>query len=99
MQISFFHAASTLATARLIMLSRYLSRAFSARSFPDHKQQIDIIYFEKQTLASISQIIQYSRYCIYASCSHTVRCGSGSRRRYFMSKKMGEIYLKNKSSS
>jgi hypothetical protein len=36
MQINYFHAASTLATALLIMLSRYLSRAFSARSFPNY---------------------------------------------------------------
>ncbi len=37
MRINYFHAASTLATARLITLSRYLSRAFSARSFPNYK--------------------------------------------------------------
>jgi hypothetical protein len=53
MQINNFHAASTLATARLIMLSRYLSRAFSARSFPNYKQQIDIIYFERITNSTV----------------------------------------------
>ncbi len=89
----YFHAASTLATARLIMLSRYLSRAFSARSFPNHNQYIDGRNLFQEVV---------THWQILHQVTHLCRLLPQLRIRIqtpvFQDKKWGKIQLKNKSS-